>query len=222
MPGKTANSLLKLMRFANHTSTEIELVVGDVRQFDASLTVVGRDSDLRRHYSSSFPNAATDDRIIDGFPVELVESNDRMRAALFSNIRPRGSTRHRVREINRIHASLVLPLCFAITRYSADIIDIAPLSCRRPDTTAYATIRMLWDISVASFLDVDSMFLNYTPKLFRLFVRDSLDPYISVLNDSHYTSLNHGYLFNTEVQCNRGKRERYLRRNRFRFVSTGG
>ena len=58
------------------------------------------------------------------------------------------------------------------------------------------------------------------PTLFTIYCDSDLQPFVDVLDSGHYASLSHGWLFNTEVQCDRAKRARYLGRRRFKFRRT--
>lgn len=207
------------MRYENHTTTAIELVRGDIREAPESFILIGRDPDLKAHFErrTGNPFAALSSWLRE-FPVQLSRSNDHSLSILRTPIRPSGSSRHRQKQISRIHSALELPLVH--TFCDAERIAMIPVSCRAPDVVASAMIRMIWDISVAAFLNVTSVFPAAKPKLFRIYCDKDLQPFIDVLDSGHYASLTHGWLFNTEVQCDRAKRARYLGRRKFKFHRT--
>lgn len=92
-----------------------------------------------------------------------------------------------------------------------------PLSCRAPDVVALGMIRIIWDISVAAFLNVSGPFKKVKPRLFTIYCDTDLQPFIDVLEFGHYAALRHGWLFNLELSCNRAKRSRYFGRRKFKY-----
>jgi hypothetical protein len=205
------------MRFANSTRTELRLANGDVRDVVDRLLVIGRDPALKRHYEERLGRSFTTPAWLRPFRAEFAEAHDRSIAVLRIPFRPRGSSRRRPQEIDRMQAALEHPLALAISRTNATSIALVPLSCRRPDVVAAGMVRTIWDISVAAFLDVPGPLGEAKPGVFAIFAWASLDPFVIELTRGHYPCLKNGWLFNTAVQCDRSKRARYLRRRRFRF-----
>lgn len=204
------------MLYENHTSTTLELVRGDIRKAPEAFVVIGRDPKLQKHFEERTGrrfNALSS--WLRDFPVQLTHSNDGALSVLRTAIRPSGSSRQRHKQISRLQSALEMPI--AHTFSTAKHIAMVPVSCRAPEVVAHAMVRIVWDISVAAFLNVHSVFPIARPERFRIYCDTDLQPFIDVLESGHYASLNHGWLFNTEVQCNRAKRARYLSRRRFRF-----
>lgn len=207
------------MRYENHTSTALELVHGDVRNAPEAFVVIGRDPKLRKHFEEQTGRRFnTLSSWLRDFPVQLTRSNNGSLSVLRTTIRPCGSSRQRHKQICKLQSALEIPI--AHTFSAATHIAMVPVSCRAPEIVAHAMIRIVWDISVAAFLDVHTVFPIARPELFRIYCDTGLQPFIDVLESGHYASFNHGWLFNTEVQCDRAKRARYLGHRRFKFYRT--
>jgi len=207
------------MRYENHTMTAIELVRGDIRDVPESYIVIGRDPDLKAHFERRTGSPFTSlSSWLGGFPVQISQKSDRSLSVLRTPIRPSESSRHRQRQISRLRTALELPIVYAFC--DAKQIAMVPVSCRAPEVVATAMIGMIWDISVAAFLNVNSVLTSAKPTRFTIYCSTDLQPFVDVLDSGHYASLNHGWLFNTEVQCDPAKRARYLARRRFKFRRT--
>jgi hypothetical protein len=208
------------IRYENHTTTAIELVRGDIREAPESFIVIGRDPELKAHFEQRTGNPFSGlSSWLQALPVQLSVASDRSLSILRTPIRPFGSSRHRQKQISRLQGALEMPLVH--TFCNAKRIAMVPVSCRAPDVVASAMIRMIWNISVAAFLGAPSVFPTAKPALVTIYCNTDLQPFIDVLESGHYASLNHGWLFNTEVQCNRAKRARYFVRRRFKFERRG-
>lgn len=207
-----------VLRYENGTQTAIQLIRGDVREAPDSFVVIGRDPALRAHYEkrtgTEFRELASWLRV---FPVEIAQANDQSLTVLRTSFRPSSRSRHRLKQIDRLQSAIEYPLAQNIRKCHAREIALVPISCRAPGVVASGMIRILWDISVAAFLDVSGPFQRTKPRLFTIYCDCDLQPFIDVLDSGHYPSLRHGWLFNTEVGCNRAKRARYLARRKFKY-----
>jgi hypothetical protein len=208
-----------MLRYENHTTTALELVRGDIRDAPESFIVMGRDPDLKAHFERRTGNPFTElSSWLRDFPVQLSRASDGGLTILRTHVRPSGSSRHRHKQISRLQTAIEIPL--AHTLCDAKQIAMIPLSCRAHNVVASAMIRIIWDISVAAFLNVTGPLSNAKPSRFTIYCNSDLQPLIDVLESGHYASLNHGWLFNTEVQCDRAKRARYFARRRFKYRRT--
>ena len=107
-----------------------------------------------------------------------------------------------------------------ISLCGATEIAMVPFSCRAPDVVATGMVRIIWDISVAAFLNVSGPMKRIKPTLFTIYCHSDLQPFLDVLDRGEYPSIDHGWLFNTEVQCNPAKRARFLARRGFKYRRT--
>lgn len=204
------------MRYENHTTTAIELVQGDIRDAPENYIVIGRNPALKAHFEqrtkASFKALTS---WLSEYPVELSRTFDSSFMVLRTSLRPSSSSRQRQKQVAKLHQAIELPL--VRTFRHAQRIAMVPLSCRNPAVVATAMVRMMWDISVAAFLNADQMLVAAKPTLFTIYCDRDPQPFIEVLDSGHYASLKHGTLFSMEVQCNPVKRARYLKRRRFKF-----
>lgn len=206
------------MIYKNSTSTWIELVQGDVRDADERFVIIGRDPSLKTYFESQTGNAFRSDLSwIRDVPLELSRSQDRSLSVVRSLYRPRNRPRDLQQQVERIRSAIEFPLARTIAWCDATRIAMAPISCRQPDVVATAMIRMIWDISVAAFLNVSGPLKTVKPTLFRIYCIDDLQPFINAFGTRQDCRLDYGWLFNTEVSCNRAKRKRFGDRSGFRF-----
>ena len=211
-----------LMRYVNDTLTEIRLVLGDVRAAAEKFVVIGRDANLREHYQqlTGQPFAGLSGSLAES-QVQVSRATDRGLNVLATTFRPSASSRRRAQQIDKLQAAIEYPLAHMLSLCDATEVALAPISCRAPDVVANGMIRMIWDISVAAFLNVSGPCKSNKPIAFTIYCQDDLQPFVDVLARGHYASMKHGWLFNTEVQCNRAKRARYLASRRFKYRCTG-
>ena len=202
------------MRYENHTMTSIRLIEGDIRDASEAYVLIGRDPNLSTHYERkngcSFKPCSS---WLSSFPVQQCSNSDL--SVLRTKIRPSESSRNRQKQITRLRTAIEIPLVHAF--HEAKEVALVPISCRAENVVATAMIRMLWDISVAAFLNTGPSMPTLKPSQFSIYCTTSLQPFVDVLESGHYASINHGWLFNTAVQCDRSKRARYLKRRRFKF-----
>lgn len=207
------------MRYENDTLTEVRLVSGDVRDATERLVVVGRDPVLRNHYQqlTGKPFAKLPAWWMQEFPVQVSRAPDRRLNVFATTFRPSDSTRRRMHQVHRLQSAVEYPLARMLSLCNATEVAMVPISCRAPEVVATGMVRIIWDISVAAFLNVSGPLGRTKPTRFTIYCLADLQPFIDVLERAHYPSMNHGWLFNTEVQCNRGKRTRYLVRRKFKY-----
>ncbi len=143
---------LNRMIYKNSTSTRIELLNGDIREADERFVVIGRDPLLKDHFEARTGNAFRSDLSwLRDTPLELSRSNDRSLSAIRILYRPRSRPRGLEQQVERLRSEVEYPLAHAIAWCDANCIAMCPISCRRPEVVATATVRMIWDISVAAF-----------------------------------------------------------------------
>jgi len=207
------------MRYENDTTTAIRLVSGDVRDARESFIVIGRDPALRTHYEqlTGKPFTKFSAWWMQNFPVQVSRADDRSLNVFATTFRPSHSSRRRRQQIDRLQTAVEYPLARMLSLCDATEVAMVPISCRAPEVVATGMVRIIWDISVAAFLNVSGPFKRTKPTLFTIYCDDDIQPFVDVLDRGHYPSLNHGWLFNTEVQCNRAKRARYLARRKFKY-----
>jgi hypothetical protein len=207
------------MRYENDTLTEIRLVSGDVRDATERFVVIGRDPVLREHYQqlTAKPFAKLSAWWMQEFPVQVSRADDRGLNVLATTFRPSDSSRRRPQQINRLQSAVEYPLARMLSLCNAHEVAMAPISCRAPDVVATGMVRIIWDISVAAFLNVSGPFKSTKPTRFTIYCLGDLQPFVDVLDRGHYPCMNHGWLFNTEVQCDRAKRARYLTRRKLKY-----
>lgn len=206
------------MRFENGTLTEIQLVAGDIRSAAEKFVVIGRDRELREHFVKMtgrpfvrLPGSLSQ------FPIQVSRARDRSLNVLATDFRPSASKRRRAQQIDRLQSALEYPLAHMLSLCDATEVAMVPISCRNADVVATGMVRMIWDMSVAAFLNTSGPLQGKGPIAFAIYCIRDLQPFVDVLNHGHYASMNHGWLFNTEVQCDLAKRTRYLRRRGFKY-----
>ncbi len=205
------------MLYKNHTSTSIELIEGDIRDAQETRILIGRNPELKAHFEKRVGcRFKPPSSWLSHFPVQQA-SNDESLSVLRTTIRPKGSTSQRHRQIRRLREGVQLPVLHSMP--GAQEIAMTPISCRRHDVVATAMVQMMWDISIASFLNIKFWTETAKPEKFKIYCTASLQPFVDVLETGHYASVNHGWLFNTAIQCDPRKRLRYLKRNRFKFFA---
>ncbi len=206
------------MIYKNSTSTWIELAQGDVRDAEERFFVIGRDPSLKTHFESQTCNTFRSDLSwIRDTPLELSQSQDRSLSVVRSLYRPSNRPRDTQRQVERLRTRVEYPLAHAIASCDATRIAMAPISCRRPDVVATAMVRMIWDISVAAFLNVSGPFKRCKPTIFKIYCIKDIQPFVDALGTRQDCNLSYGWLFNMEVSCNRAKRKRFTDRSGFRF-----
>ncbi|MBA3312813.1 MAG: hypothetical protein H0T47_05900 [Planctomycetaceae bacterium] len=206
------------MIYKNSTSTWIELVHGDIREADERFFVIGRDPFLKTHFEARTGNAFRSNLSwIRGTPLELSRSNDRSLSAVRIQYRPRNRPRGFEEQVERLRSEVEYPLAHAIAWCDANRIAMCPISCRRPEVVATAMVRMIWDFSVAAFLNVTGPFRTVKPTLFRIYCIDGIHPLVDALGSRQDCGFDHGWLFSMEICCNRAKRKRFTDRCGFRF-----
>jgi hypothetical protein len=211
------------VRYENGTQTTIQLLQGDIRDAPESFVVIGREPRLKSHYERRTGSSFKGIKAWGGvFPVEFAQASDRSLAVFRTPIRPSGSSRRRIKEIDRLQSSLEYPLAQKILACHATEIAMVPISCRAPKVVASGMVRIVWDISVAAFLHVSGPFKHIKPTRFTIYCDGNLQPFIDVLDSGHYASLRHGWLFNTAVGCDRAKRARYFARRKFKYRRVDG
>jgi len=206
------------MRYVNDTLTEIRLVTGDIRDTKDRFIVVGRDETLRGHYQqlTGKPFAKLTGWM-QAFPVQAIRAADRSVNVLATTYRPSDTTRRQSRQVRDLQSALEYPLAHMLSLCDATEVAMVPISCRAPLVVATGMIRIIWDISVAAFLDVQGPLKSTKPTVFTIYCNTDVTPFVDVLDKGHYPSITNGWLFNTEVQCNRAKRARYLTRRKFKY-----
>ncbi|MBM4076050.1 MAG: hypothetical protein FJ267_10435 [Planctomycetes bacterium] len=178
--------------------------------------LIGRDLDLRDHFQAKTAAVLkSTSSWLDSFPVQVSCSADRNLRVMRTWVRPTSSSRDQEKQISRLRSAIQFPLIHEF--FDAKQIAMVPISCRAPDVVAAAMIRMIWDISVAGFLNVKSGLPFMKPELVRIYCNKDLKPFIDVLESGHYASIRNGWLFNTELLLNRAKQSRYFGRRRFKF-----
>ena len=206
------------MRYENGTRTAIQLVQGDVRDAPEPFVVIGREPKLKEHYERRTGTSFRELRsYLQCFPVEVAQSSNRQLTVLRTTFRPSESSRREPKQVDNLQSAVEYPLAQQIRKCNAKQIAMVPLSCRAPRVVALGMVRMIWDISVAAFLDVSGPFKSVKPTLFTIYCDTSLQPFIDVLESGHYPGLRHGWLFNLEVGCHRAKRTRYFARRKFKY-----
>ncbi len=206
------------MIYKNSTSTRIELVHGDIREADESFVVIGRDPLLKKHFEARTGSAFRSDLSwLRGTPLEFSRSNDRSLSAVRIRYRPRSRPRGLEQQVDRLRSELEYPLASAIAWCEANCIAMCPLSCRQPEVVATAMVRMIWDISVAAFLNVQGPFRKVKPIQFKIYCIAGIEPLMDALGARQDCSLDHGWLFSMDVSCNRAKKKRFTDRCGFRF-----
>lgn len=206
------------MRFINDTQTEIRLVTGDIRDAKERFIVVGRDETLRSHYQQLTGKPfSTLTGWMQSFPVQTSRAEDRQLNVLATSYRPSDSTRRPSQQVRNLQSAIEYPIAHMLSLCDATEVAMVPISCRAPTVVATGMIRIIWDISVAAFLHVQGPLKSTKPTVFTIYCNTDVTPFADVLDNGHYPSLNNGWLFNTEVQCNRAKRSRYLTRRKFRY-----
>jgi hypothetical protein len=206
------------MRYENGTHTAIELIRGDIRDAPESFVVIGRDPDLKSHYASLTGATFNEGSMwLGAFPVEFAQTNNQSLNVLRTWFRPSESSHRRFKEIARLQSAIEYPLVQNMRKCNGTQIAMVPISCRAPLVVATGMIRMIWDISVAAFLHISGPLKCTKPTLFTIYCNSDLQPFFDVLDSGYYASLRNGWLFNTEISCNRAKRARYLARRKFKY-----
>ena len=213
----------KLMRYTNGTLTEIRLVAGDIRDAKESFVVIGRDQSLRCHYEELTGKPFSKmTGVMEGLPVQTSRAEDRRLHVLATSYRPRDSARRQARQIYDLQSVIEYPLTQMLSWCDATEVAMVPISCRAPTVVATGMIRVIWDISVAAFLDVEGPMKSTKPTVFTIYCNSDLKPFIDVLDNGHYASMSNGWLFSTELQCSRAKLARYLARRKFKYRRAEG
>ncbi len=206
------------MIYKNSTSTRIELVHGDIREADERFVVIGRDPLLKAHFEARTGNAFHSDLSwLRGTRLELSRSSGRSLSAVRIRYRPRNRPRGFEQQVERLRSEVEYPLAHAIAWCDANRIAMCPISCRRPEVVATAMVRMIWDISVAAFLNVKGPFRTVKPTEFKIYCIAGIQPLMDALGSRQDCSIDHGWLFSMDVSCNRAKRKRFTDRCGFRF-----
>ncbi len=207
------------MRYVNNTSTEIRLVSGDVRDASERFVVIGRDPLLRSHYQqlTGHPFRKLPAWWMQDCPVDVARAEDRSLHVFATTFRPSDSARRVPQQVKRLQSAIEYPLARMMALCDAQEVAMTPISCRAPDVVAAGMVRIIWDISVAAFLDVSGPFKETKPTRFTIYSTTDLQPFIDVLDRGHYASMSHSLLFNTEVRFNQAKRTRYFARRKFKY-----
>ncbi len=209
---------LHRMIFKNSTSTWIELVHGDIREAEERFVVIGRDPLLQAHFEAKTGNTFRSDLSwLRDTQLELSQSNDRLLSVVRIRYRPRNRPREFEQQVDRLRSEVEYPLAHAIAWCDANSIAMCPISCRRPEVVATAMVRMIWDISVAAFLNVDGPFRTVKPTKFRIYCLDSIQPFVDALGSRQDCHTDQGWLFSMGILCNQAKRKRFTDRSGFRF-----
>ena len=211
------------MRYTNGTSTELHLVSGDIRDAREPFVVIGRDPTLREHYCrlTGKPFARLSAWWMQECPVQVSRASDGSLNVFATTFRPSESSQRRSRQIRRLQSAIENPLARFLGLCKATEVALAPISCRAPEVVASGMVRIIWDMSVAAFLHVPGPFKDTKPTRFTIYCQADLQPFIDVLDRGDYASLDNGWQFNTEVQCHRAKRARYLARREFKYRVAG-
>lgn len=211
------------MRYVNGTLTEIRLISGDIRDARHHFVVLGRDETLRHHYQQLTGRPFSKlTGWMQAFPVQASLADNRGLSILATSFRPAGSRRHQSRQVRDLQSAVEVPLAHMLSTCNATEVAMVPLSCRAPAVVATAMIQMIWDISVAAFLDAPCPLKAAKPTIFTIYSNTGVTPFADVLEHGHYPSTTNGWLFNTEIQFNRAKRSRYLARRKFRYRRVPG
>lgn len=191
---------------------------GDIREADERFFVIGRNPFLKTHFEARTGNAFRSSLSwIRETPLKLSRSNDRS----ISAVRIRDKSRNRPRtfegQVDRLRSVVEYPLAQAIAWCDANRIAMCPISWRRPEVVATAMVRMIWDISVAAFLNVSGPFSTVKPSLFIVYCIDGIQPLVDALGSRQDCGFDQGWLFNLELSCNQAKRKRFTDRCGFQF-----
>lgn len=209
------------MVYENHTSTSIRLVRGDVRDAPESFVVIGRNSTLKTHYEE---RTASKFEPLDNFFIDphIQICRHEKLSVIRNTHRPKFAPKNPQKEAQELQLAVGIPMALEFAK--AKRVAMVPLSFRQPKIVAKAMVRMIWDISVASFLNVDRSFEFMKPYQFTIYCDAPLDPLIDELENGHYASLKHGWHFYSDVYNDSRIRHRYFNNDRFKFfrLANGG
>lgn len=212
------------MRYQNRTRTEIRLVVGDVRDAPESAVFLGRDPELRAHFTqrTGRPFATpAESGWLRHFPVETSYADDGSLSVMATSHRPRGSARRRKGAAYALQAAVAFPLVELLRQSGAATVALVPLSCRQPELVAENMIATLWSISVATFLNLAPASIR-PPERFTIYSRDTVEPFVDALERRAYLSHHVALLTSAGLTCNRAKRTRFEARQGFPFRRVPG
>jgi len=148
---------------------------------------------------------------------ELLRIPHREQVVLRVPYRPSGSSRRVQFEARQIQSQLSLALPTTLAQCSVNRIAMIPVSCRNKAAVFAGMTRIIWDLSIAAFLNTHPPLQNRIPNSVDIYCKSNADGFADYIENGHYASVNHGWHFNTAISCDRAKRARYLRRGRFRF-----
>ncbi len=208
------------MLYENQTETRIELIRGDIRDATDAYVVIGRNAELKSHYEQlTCSKFETLNSLLIDPKVQICRSEKL--SVIRTTHRPKYTLKQPLTQARELQFAVQTPIALEFS--NAKTVAMTPISFRQPGIVSRAMIRMIWDISVASFFKVKRSYEFIKPRQFTIFCDGPLDPFVDELENGHYASLKHALLLRPDVHCSPGVRKRYFANNRFKFfrVSNG-